>query len=317
MEKKIISVRGLKKYFKDVKAVDDISFEVREGELFAFLGLNGAGKSTTINILCGVLPKDAGEVIVDGTDIDGDIDAVKSKIGIVFQGGVLDKELSVADNLRYKAALYGITGRIYAERLEELSSLLGLKDLLKRPLGKLSGGQKRRIDIARALLHKPKILILDEPTTGLDPLMRDAFLEIIEAEHKKGKTVFMSGHMFEELETTCDRVAMIRSGRLVDVVGMREIENRPTKEFKIEFSDRADYLAFKRYRYTIVRDQPKYNQVTVAITGGQINRLFFDLTSFNVKFISEVKYTLEKHFREVLEKETQRQKEKEKRKNVQ
>ena len=172
MEKKIISVRGLKKYFKDVKAVDDISFEVREGELFAFLGLNGAGKSTTINILCGVLPKDAGEVIVDGTDIDGDIDAVKSKIGIVFQGGVLDKELSVADNLRYKAALYGITGRIYAERLEELSSLLGLEDLLKRPLGKLSGGQKRRIDIARALLHKPKILILDEPTTGLDPHTR-------------------------------------------------------------------------------------------------------------------------------------------------
>ena len=215
MEKKIISVRGLKKYFKDVKAVDDISFEVREGELFAFLGLNGAGKSTTINILCGVLPKDAGEVIVDGTDIDGDIDAVKSKIGIVFQGGVLDKELSVADNLRYKAALYGITGRIYAERLEELSSLLGLKDLLKRPLGKLSGGQKRRIDIARALLHKPKILILDEPTTGLDPHTRVMVWDCLNKLRKEsGLTIFLTTHYMEEA-SEADYVVILDAGHVV------------------------------------------------------------------------------------------------------
>ena len=215
MEIKIISVRGLKKYFKDVKAVDDISFEVREGELFAFLGLNGAGKSTTINILCGVLPKDAGEVIVDGTDIDGDIDAVKSKIGIVFQGGVLDKELSVADNLRYKAALYGITGRIYVERLEELSSLLGLKDLLKRPLGKLSGGQKRRIDIARALLHKPKILILDEPTTGLDPHTRVMVWDCLNKLRKEsGLTIFLTTHYMEEA-SEADYVVILDAGHVV------------------------------------------------------------------------------------------------------
>lgn len=214
MERKIITVRGLKKYFKDVKAVDDIAFEVREGELFAFLGLNGAGKSTTINILCGVLEKDAGEVIVDGTDIDGDIEAVKSKIGIVFQGSALDKELSVADNLRYKAALYGITGKLYAQRLDELTALLGLKDLLKRPLGKLSGGQKRRIDIARALLHKPKILILDEPTTGLDPQTRRMVWDCLDKLRREtGLTIFLTTHYMEEA-AEADYVVILDAGHV-------------------------------------------------------------------------------------------------------
>ena len=156
MEEAIISVRHLKKYFGAVKAVDDLSFEVRKGELFAFLGLNGAGKSTTINVICGVLEKDSGKVIVDGTDVDEDIAAVKSGIGVVFQDGVLDKELSVADNLRFRAGLYGLSGKAYRERLEELSALLDLGGLLNRSLGKLSGGQRRRIDIARALLINQK-----------------------------------------------------------------------------------------------------------------------------------------------------------------
>ena len=172
MGKAIIKVEHLKKYFKDVKAVDDVSFEVRDGELFSFLGLNGAGKSTTIDIISGVREKDSGEVVVDGVNIDYDLDAVKSKLGVVFQGSALDKELSAGDNLRYRAALYGLTGKRYSETLDDLTKRLDLKGLLRRPLGKLSGGQRRRIDIARALLHRPKILILDEPTTGLDPQTR-------------------------------------------------------------------------------------------------------------------------------------------------
>lgn len=214
MGKAIITVNRLRKYFKEVKAVDDVSFEVREGELFAFLGLNGAGKSTTINVICGMLKKDAGQVIVDGTDVDGNIDEVKSKLGVVFQGSVLDKELSVADNLRYKAALYGITGKAYENRLAELSALLGLDGLLKRPLGKLSGGQKRRIDVARALLHRPKILILDEPTTGLDPQTRLAVWDCLDRlREETGLTVFLTTHYMEEV-TEADYVVILDSGRV-------------------------------------------------------------------------------------------------------
>ena len=146
----IIEIEHLHKSFGDVKAVQDLSFRVKEGELFAFLGVNGAGKSTTINILCGQLPKDSGTVRVCGTSLDARPDEIKRSLGVVFQDSVLDKDLSVQDNLRSRAALYGIRGREFSARLEELSRLLDFGELLKRPVGKLCGGQRRRIDIARA-----------------------------------------------------------------------------------------------------------------------------------------------------------------------
>ena len=145
----IIEIDHLFKSFGDVKAVQDLSFRVKEGELFAFLGVNGAGKSTTINILCGQLSKDSGSVRVCGTDMDNRPDAIKRNLGVVFQNSVLDKDLSVQDNLRSRAALYGIRGAEFRQRLEELAKLLSFQNLLKRPVGKLSGGQRRRIDIAR------------------------------------------------------------------------------------------------------------------------------------------------------------------------
>ena len=214
----IIQVRHLKKYFGDIKAVDDLSFEVREGELFAFLGINGAGKSTTINILCGVLDKDDGEVIVDG-DAEVGGAAAKSKIGVVFQDSVLDRELSVADNLRYAA------------RLKELSALLSLDGLLKRPLGKLSGGQRRRIDIARALLHRPKILILDEPTTGLDPQTRKAVWNCVDRLRREtGLTVFLTTHYMEEA-AEADYVVILDGGRLAAEGTPVELKNAYASDF--------------------------------------------------------------------------------------
>lgn len=237
MDEKIISVRNLKKYFKDVKAVDDISFEVRKGELFAFLGLNGAGKSTTINMICGVLPKDSGEIVVDGIDIERDINAVKSRIGVVFQGSVLDKELSVADNLRLKAALYGVTGAEYRRRLAELTELLDLKPLLRRPLGKLSGGQRRRIDIARALLHKPKILILDEPTTGLDPQTRLMVWKCLNGLRKEARlTVFLTTHYMEEA-VEADYVVILDSGHVVAADTPVGLKNAYASDFVKVYSE--------------------------------------------------------------------------------
>lgn len=310
--KPIIEIKRLTKDYGEGRGVFDIDLTVNEGEMVGFVGTNGSGKTTTIRNVMGFLKPASGGVYVNGLEAWTHSSEIVRNIGYV-PGEIAFPDLPTGTAfLKSQGEFLGVKNMDYANFLIEKLQLDP-----RAPLKRMSKGMKQKTAIVAALMADPAVIILDEPTTGLDPLMRDAFLEIIEAEHKKGKTVFMSGHMFEELETTCDRVAMIRNGRLVDVVGMQEIENRPTKEFKIEFSGREDYLAFKRYRYTIVRDQPQYNQVTVAIAGGQINRLFFDLTSFNVKFISEVKYTLEKHFREVLEKETQRQKEKEKRKNVQ
>ena len=158
----IIEIEHLRKSFGSIKAVDDLSFSVKKGELFAFLGVNGAGKSTTISIICGQLKKDGGSVTVCGENTDNAAERILSKIGVVFQGSVLDKALTVKENLKSRAALYGINGDSFKKRLFELSETLDFTDLLNRSVGKLSGGQRRRIDVARALLHKPEILILDE-----------------------------------------------------------------------------------------------------------------------------------------------------------
>lgn len=209
----IIEIDSLKKSFKDVKAVDDISFKVKEGELFAFLGVNGAGKSTTINIISGILKKDAGSVKVCGYDIETHSDKIKSELGIVFQNSVLDKKMSVYDNLKSRAALYEIDGANFKNRLNEICELLDLKDILKRPVNKLSGGQKRRIDIARALFHNPKLLILDEPTTGLDPKTRITVWNIINKLRKEqGLTVFLTTHYMEEA-AEADYVVILDGGK--------------------------------------------------------------------------------------------------------
>lgn len=211
----IIEIKNLNKSFGEVKAVQDLSFCVKKGELFAFLGVNGAGKSTTISVLCGQLKKDAGSVEVCGVDADKSMDAVKRRLGVVFQNSVLDSALTVRDNLVSRAALYGITDMALEKRLTELDSLLGLKELYKRTVGKLSGGQRRRIDIARALVHEPEILILDEPTTGLDPQTRKLLWDVISKMRKeKNMTVFLTTHYMEEA-ADADYVVILDSGKIV------------------------------------------------------------------------------------------------------
>lgn len=226
-----IEVRDLKKFFDAVNAVDGLSFAVKRGELFAFLGENGAGKSTTISILCHVLPQDAGEVRIDGTRWEDGGAAMKKRIGVVFQNSVLDSALSAKENLRHRAALYGICGKAFQRRLEELSALLKLKEILNRPVGKLSGGQRRRIDIARALLPSPSILILDEPTTGLDPQTRAMLWGVIShLQKKEGLTVLLTTHYMEEA-AEADSVVIIEKGRLVAEGTPLELKSRFTKDY--------------------------------------------------------------------------------------
>lgn len=251
----IIEIDGLKKSFKDIKAVDDLSFSVRDGELFAFLGVNGAGKSTTINIISGILKKDEGEVKVCGEDIDGNPEAIKGKIGIVFQSSVLDKRLTAMENLKNRAALYGIFGRDFDARIEELSGLLDLGGILKRPLVKLSGGQRRRIDIARALIHGPALLILDEPTTGLDPQTRITVWNVIERLRKeRGLTVFLTTHYMEEA-AVADYVIILDGGKKVAEGTPHELKNRFASDFIRFYShmDEAEQI-FREYPQKKVRD---------------------------------------------------------------
>lgn len=227
----IIEISHLSKSFGSVKAVQDLSFRVKEGELFAFLGVNGAGKSTTINIMCGQLPKDHGSVTLCGSDLDQNLDLVKRSLGVVFQNSVLDKDLSVRDNLRSRAALYGIYGEALTRRLQELDDLLGLKELYKRPVGKLSGGQRRKIDIARALLHRPKILILDEPTTGLDPQTRQHLWQVIGALRKEqNMTVFLTTHYMEEA-ADADYVVILNKGQIAAEGTPLTLKNTYTGDF--------------------------------------------------------------------------------------
>ena len=211
----IIKIDNLTKTYGSLKAVDDLSFEIRKGELFAFLGVNGAGKSTTINIICGQLKKDEGTVIIDELNLDDNLAKIKKKIGVVFQASILDPQLTVKDNLEIKASLYGLSRKEIKSRVSELAEILDFKSYLNRPLAKLSGGQKRRIDIARALLNKPDILILDEPTTGLDPQTRKMIWAVITKLRKENNmTVLLTTHYMEEA-SEADYVVIIDQGKMV------------------------------------------------------------------------------------------------------
>ncbi len=211
---KIIEVNGLRKSYGDVQAVKGIDFYVEAGKLFAFLGPNGAGKSTTIDIICTFLRQDAGSVVVDGHVLGKDDDAIRSIIGVVFQDGLLDSLLTVEENLRLRGGFYGLKGAQLTAAMDAAVEATGIQDILKRPYGMLSGGQRRRCDIARALIHTPKILFLDEPTTGLDPQTRkNVWKTILNLQKKTQMTVFLTTHYMEEA-AGADYVIVIDDGEI-------------------------------------------------------------------------------------------------------
>lgn len=250
----IIEIKNLHKRFNDVHAVNNLSFHVNKGELFAFLGVNGAGKSTTISILCGTLKKDSGEIYVEGHNADTEMDQIKDTIGVVFQNSVLDSCLSVKDNLYARASLYGLYGKEAKKRIEELAELLDFKDLMNRIVGKLSGGQRRRIDIARALLHHPKILILDEPTTGLDPKTRKLLWEVVEKCRKEeNMTVFLTTHYMEEA-ADADYVIILDSGRIVVEGTALELKNKYTGDYITFYHISEEAIQKLNLPYQAIRD---------------------------------------------------------------
>ena len=294
----VIELKDLTKDYGEGRGIFDINLTINKGEMLGFAGTNGSGKTTTIRNIMGFLKPTGGAAFVNGLEAWTHSSEIVKNIGYV-PGEIAFPDLPTGTAfLKSQAEFLGISDMSYAEHIIEKLQLDP-----RAPLKRMSKGMKQKTAIVAALMADPEIIILDEPTTGLDPLMRDAFLEIISAEHAKGKTIFMSSHMFGELETTCDRVALIRDGHIADIAVMDEIRNRKIKEYKIEFVGEADYKKFKKAGYEIIRDQPAFRQVTIAIGSDMLNKLFGDLKGYNVKFISEVKYNLEKHFKAVLNRE--------------
>lgn len=291
----VIELKKLTKDYGECRGIFDIDLSISEGEMMGFAGTNGSGKTTTIRSILGFVRPTSGAAYVNG------LEAWKHSSEFIRNIGYVPGEIAFPDLptgtafLTGRAEFLGVRDMSYAD---ELIKRLQLDP--RAPLKRMSKGMKQKTAIVAALMADPAIIILDEPTTGLDPLMRDAFLEIIRDEHKKGKTIFMSSHMFEELESTCDRVALISNGRIVDTADLDSIRNPKKREFKIEFANEDDYRAFKALDFEIVRDQQKYTQVTVALPAARINDLFSELKGRNVRFIAEVRYDLDRYFREKL-----------------
>ena len=239
----IIEVAGLKKSYGAVQAVKGIDFYVEAGKIFAFLGPNGAGKSTTIDIICTFLKADAGAIEVDGNLLGRDDNAIRQSIGAVFQDGLLDPLLTVQENLRIRAGFYGLRGKQLEKTIREIAERVGILEILKRPYGNLSGGQRRRCDIARALVNTPKILFLDEPTTGLDPQTRKSVWETItKLQRDAGMTIFLTTHYMEEA-AEADFVIVIDDGNIVAKGTPSDLKERFTSDKLTMISREPEALA--------------------------------------------------------------------------
>lgn len=256
---KAITVNNLTKKYDDFTAVDNISFDVEEGELFAFLGENGAGKSTTINILCTILGKSAGDVRVFGRELSKEDDEIRKLIGIVFQNSVLDKKLTVGENLMTRGAYYGLSRAKIKARLEPYMEDFEIGEIWNRKYEKLSGGQRRRVDIVRALINDPKILFLDEPTTGLDPKSRKIVWDHIKKLKKeKQLTIFLTTHYMEET-ADADEVKILEHGRIIASGTPAELKSRYASSRLVWYTDKSksseDIISGYDYSY----DADHYN----------------------------------------------------------
>ncbi len=281
--KNIIEVKDLHKSYGQVKAVDGISFDVQKGSLFAFLGINGAGKSTTINILCSILKKDSGKIFVNGLDIDEKKDEIKSLLGVVFQNSTLDGSLSVKDNLSIRAGFYGLKGEQWKERLKFLTDLLELDGILNKPVKNLSGGQKRRVDIARGLVNMPKILILDEPTTGLDPQTRMKIWALIDnLRQQHNMTVFLTTHYMEEANKA-DKVVMLDAGHVVACDTPHNLKTQYSSDYiKVYMPQNAKFEKALDRQFSYEGDAYRINVKDSRDAKEVINRYSDFITDFEV-----------------------------------
>ncbi|OZQ69282.1 ABC transporter ATP-binding protein [Paenibacillus sp. VTT E-133280] len=294
-----IEIKHLTKDFGDGKGLFNLDFSIEKGEVFGFVGTNGAGKSTTIRHMMGFLKPKSGAVTINGMNCWTNSAEIKKLIGYIPGEIAFPDAPTGTEFLRRQAELLGLKDMSYAESI--------IKKLQLDPtanLKRMSKGMKQKTAIVAALMADPEILILDEPTTGLDPLMRAEFVNILNEEKKKGKTIFMSSHMFEEVEHTCDKVALIKDGKLIAVKATAEVKHSEDKVYKIEFLSHEDYQRFLSEPFEFAEKRDSQNQVFLKMNDREINQLFRTLKGYPIKFIAEIKYTLEDYFKGLYEGET-------------
>ena len=287
----IIKIENLTKDYGDGRGNFDISLNIQKGETFGLVGANGAGKTTLIRQIMGFLKPDSGSIKVCELDSWKESHLTKQFIGYV-PGEIAFPDLKTGKEfIKSQAEFLKLKDMSFANELIhklQLDTSANLK--------RMSKGMKQKTALVVALMDNPEIIILDEASTGLDPLMRVTFLDIIAKERKKGKTIIMSSHLYEELERSCDKVALLNNGRIVNITNLNEVKNRPVADYKIEFKNKQDYETFKKLEYKIIRDQVQYNQVTIRIEKQLISKLFQDLTLYNLKVYNRNQIYITKTF---------------------
>ena len=287
----IISVKNITKDYGGGRGIFDISFDVYKGSVFGYCGTNGSGKTTTLRNIMGFIKPDKGSVTVKGLDAWKDADEIKKYIGYLPGEIAFPQVETGSEFLKIQAESLGLKDMSKAEAIINALQLDPTANLKR-----MSKGMKQKTAIAAAFMHSPEIIILDEPTTGLDPLMRDVFVNIIKAEKARGATIIMSNHMFDELEETCDYVGFIKDGHLIDVVDMNELRNLPYRDYQITFEDRKEYEELDLSGLNILKKNDFDCSITVRVDIKDSNMLINKLAKKKIKGVTEKKHTLEEFF---------------------
>ena len=293
MEEKeiIISVKNLTKDYGKGRGIFDISFDVPKGCVFGYCGTNGSGKTTTLRHIMGFIKPEKGSVTVKGLDSWKDADEIKKYIGYVPGEIAFPQVETGSEFLKIQAESIGLKDMSRAELIINALQLDPTANLKR-----MSKGMKQKTALVAAFMHSPEIIILDEPTTGLDPLMRDVFVNIIKAEKARGATIIMSNHMFDELEETCDYVGFIKDGHLIDVVDMHKLRNLPYRDYVITFENKKDYEEIDIKHMEILERDDDELSLTVRVKLSEINQAVTEFRNRDIKSLTEKKHTLEEYF---------------------
>lgn len=288
----VIEIHNITKDYGNGRGNFDVSLSVEAGEVFGFVGTNGAGKTTLIRQMMGFLRPDKGSISIGGLNSWSASAEIKKRVGYVPGEIAFPDAPTGTEFLRRQAELLGLLDMSYADYLIgklQLDPTANLK--------RMSKGMKQKTALVAALMADSEILIMDEPTTGLDPLMRAEFIDVLNDEKKKGKTIFMSSHMFEEVEDICDKVALIKEGKIIAVKSTDEIKHNQDKVYKLEFASLEDYKRFIAEPFGFSEQREAQNQVLVNVNDKDINQFMAVLKGYRIKFLTENKYSLEKYFK--------------------